>query len=597
MLLQKLVEYSGRMNLPPPLYREKPLRYIIELDSNGRFLGLTDAADPADRELGRGQPRALPDVQRSSGIRPLLLADKADYAVGLGSDGDKGHRVRSAHAAFKNLLIECAEATKEPSLGAVRQFLDGDPLDQLKLDDEFDQGATISFSVSGLLPTDLPSVQAFWAAQNDPEAQGAVVMQCVVCGEDRPVLERLQEKIKGVPGGQTSGTSIISANADAFESYGLEASLISPTCGSCGERLTKAANQLLGSESSRVRMAGAAFVFWTAEDVEFDFIGSFTSPDPEAVKQLIESVRSGRPIPGLDDAQFGTKFYGSVLSGSGGRAVVRDWVDVTVRDVREQIVRWHIDHAIVGAYGEAPTALGLTALVGATVRELRDVPVTTFRAMLRAGMTGTPLPHGLLYQAVRRNRAEQDVTRPRAALIKLVLKRLWARSEEDFMVQLEANNPDVAYQCGRLLAVLEQVQRQALPGIKAGIVDRFFGTASTASRSVFPRLLRGAQPHLGKLERDRRGAYVALQGRLEEILFGLTGQSVDGARLTFGEVTKSINSFPAVLNLEQQGLFSLGYYHQRAFDRQQARAAAERKRQGVSSEPEAELADESAPAD
>lgn len=128
------------------------------------------------------------------------------------------------------------------------------------------------------------------------------------------------------------------------------------------------------------------------------------------------------------------------------------------------------------------------------------------------------------------------------------------------MIQLDSDNPSPAYRCGRLLAVLEEIQRRALPGVKATIVDRFFGTASSAPASVFGRLIRGAQPHLSKLERDQRGAYVALQRRLEDVQAGLAAAG-----------------FPRVLSLEDQGIFALGYYHQRAFDRAQAREAVERR--------------------
>ena len=109
------------------------------------------------------------------------------------------------------------------------------------------------------------------------------------------------------------------------------------------------------------------------------------------------------------------------------------------------------------------------------------------------------------------------------------------------MVQLDLENQNQAYRCGRLLAVLEQVQRQAIPGANTTRVNRFFGTASSAPASVFGRLLRGAQPHLAKLDRDRPGAYRALQQRLEEVQSGIAG-------------------FPRTLTLEEQGLFALGYY-------------------------------------
>ena len=85
------------------------------------------------------------------------------------------------------------------------------------------------------------------------------------------------------------------------------------------------------------------------------------------------------------------------------------------------------------------------------------------------------------------------------------------------MVDLDPSNSSPAYQCGRLLAVLEDIQRAAIPGAKATIVDRFFGTASSAPASVFGRLMRGAQPHLSKLERDNPNAYRALQRRMEEV--------------------------------------------------------------------------------
>ena len=127
------------------------------------------------------------------------------------------------------------------------------------------------------------------------------------------------------------------------------------------------------------------------------------------------------------------------------------------------------------------------------------------------------------------------------------------------MVHLDPANDNPAYRCGRLLAVLEDIQRVAIPGAKATIVDRFFGTASSAPASVFGRLMRGAQPHLSKLERDNPNAYYALQRRLEEVTTGL-------------------NSFPRTLTLEEQGLFSLGYYHQRAHQRAEAIAASARKK-------------------
>ena len=128
------------------------------------------------------------------------------------------------------------------------------------------------------------------------------------------------------------------------------------------------------------------------------------------------------------------------------------------------------------------------------------------------------------------------------------------------MEDLDTENKSPAYLCGRLLAVLESIQEKAVPGLKATIVDRFFGTASSAPALVFGRLLRGAQPHLGKLRKESMGTYFALSKRLEEVLSGLQG-------------------FPKTLSLEQQAVFSLGYYHQHAADRAAVIARKESKDQ------------------
>ncbi len=571
MLLQRLKEYSQRLDLPPTLYSEGPLRYIIDLDSNGRLLSPTpiDISDPANPRTKRGQRRHLPQVVRAAGIKAFLLADKADYSLGYAGDSGKPERVAQCHRAFLELLDRCTEETKEPEVFAVQSFLYNNPLAQLKLGEDFDSSGVITFRVNGTFPIDLPRVQAFWAAVNDPAAKSAPVMQCLICGYDRPAVDRLLGKIKGVPGGQMAGTSIISANAEAFESYGLEASLIAPTCADCGERFTKAANDLLASDQTRIVMGGIAFISWTKEEVGFSLKSLLDVSSPEEVRELIASVHSGRFSPHVDDTQF----YATSFSASGGRTVVRDWIDTTVKEVKVHLARWFERQEIVSPWGEEPRHFRLYALAAATVRDVnKDLAPPVPRAMLRSALTDAPLPIGIAYQVVRRVRADRNVTHAQAALLKLVLTSSGIIEREDSMVQLNPEHPSAAYQCGRLLAVLERVQRLAIPGVKAGIVDRFYGTASSAPASVFGTLMKGVQPHLSKIERDRPGAYYALQNRLEDI-------------------QSHISVFPRTLTLQEQGLFALGYYHQRAFDRAQAREAAEQRKAGKAA-PEAEMFDE-----
>jgi CRISPR-associated protein Csd1 len=568
MLLQRLAELSDRIDMPPERYQRLPVRYLIDLDATGKPLSreLIDLADPNDRETRNGKRMLIPNVQRASGVKPLLLADKADYTVGLaeeGADAKREKRIAQCHASYCDLVNRCARETGEPLVEAVAAFLDGNPLERLDWPADLDPSARISFRVDGIFPFELPAVQSFWASIGEVNGR---VLPCLVCGEHRPAQERLEAKLKGIPGGQTSGTALISANSIAFESFGLEASQVSPICAGCAKRFTDALNHLLASESSRVRLGGSVFVFWTREQVSTDvFSGDLlTDPKPDQVRALLESVRSGLTPVQVEE----TAFYGLILSASGGRAVVREWIDTTVGGARVRIAEWFRRQRVVAWDGSAGDPLSLFRLAVSTVREAKDLPNTSLASLLRCALTGVPLPLDLLARGVQRARAEQRVTYPRAALIKLVLmSNAPETTKEDWMVALEPEHPSPAYHCGRLLAVLERIQHAAIPGAKSTVIDRFYGAASSTPATVFGGLLRQAQPHLAKLERDNRGAYVALSQRLEE-------------------VCERLGSFPRTLTLEEQGLFALGYYHQQANERAGARRHQDEK---AAPEPEGEV--------
>ena len=558
MLLAKLKEYSDRQpgDKLPSLYASTPVAYIVELGASGIPLSKqpTSQVDPSTTRGKRGLDIPAPEVNRTYNVKPLLLADNGEYTFGRARDPKKQARTDQCHKAYLDLIRKCATETREPSVLAVQRFYEQGGADLLELGDDWNYGLKATFRVhlggGPCIPINLLSVQEFWASTNTPDPGSVETGQCLVCGETKPVLDRLQAKVKGIPGGQTAGTSIISANSAAFESYGMTASRVAPTCSECAEGFTRGINELLTNRDTRLFIGGAVFAFWTAEQVGFNFGAYLQNPDSADVAALIDSFRTGRRAADVDKSAF----HAVALTASGGRAVVREWIDTTVGNAADSMARWFQLQRIVHPRDEDPTGtrpdpMSIFQLAISTVRDRNDMPPTTPRALFRSALVGTPLPMDIAFQAVRRCRAEQGITRPRAALIKLVLlSRDAEQPQEDYMVALEPQHPETAYHCGRLLAVLEAVQRRAVPGVNATIVDRFYGAASSTPAIVFGSLLRGAQPHLSKLDRPARSA---LQNRVAEVC----GQ---------------IDGFPKTLSLERQALFSLGYYHQKAHDRAQA---------------------------
>lgn len=524
------------------MYKPTSVPWIVDLDDQGRLIRFVSTSSGGRRDRGKVFVVPSPGV-RTSAIEANLLVDKAEYVLGLERDAKSAAR----HEAYVKLLRKCAEATGERDILLVLQFVQKFDPAAADLPEKITPESLVGFRVDGRFPHDSPSVQRFWA-QHFALQQGSKI-DCIVCGTSCIPVSRHPGNIKGIPGGQPSGMALISANEAAFESYGLEKSVIAPTCSSCAEKYLIAANDLIQNEQTHIRVGPLLYLFWTREKAGFSPVSLFTKPQPQEVKTLIASAWKGREYSSLDE----NLFYATALSASGGRVAVRDWLETTVGNVRTNLARWFVLQEIVDwKTGEDGDPYGLYSLCASLYRDAnREMVANVPKTLLGFALHGGQLPKWLLFQAVRRNRAEQGVTRSRMALIKMVLLSE-AKGREETLRQLETENVHPAYLCGRLFAVLEAAQRTAMPKINATIADRFFGTASSAPASVFGRLLRGAQSHLGKLRREKRGAYIAIQERLEEI-------------------QSKLRHFPAVLSLEEQGLFALGYYHQKAADRLAAR--------------------------
>jgi hypothetical protein len=143
-----------------------------------------------------------------------------------------------------------------------------------------------------------------------------------------------------------------------------------------------------------------------------------------------------------------------------------------------------------------------------------------------------------------RLRAGDDPSRGwHAAPIKACLSR--TRSEEPVPVSLDPDNLSQAYQLGRLFAVLEKAQREALGCVNASIADRYYGATSATPARVFGALMRGAKNHISAAHKLARGYWI--EGRMQQIIDRLPA------------------TLPTALRLEDQGRFAIGDYHERAY--------------------------------
>ncbi len=560
MILAKLKEFADtRLQLPPEMYAPVRVRWLVELDMVGHLTSFT-ALEGTDRSGKNGELLSVPTLSRSSGIRPKLLVDNGEYGLGLPRDASRSHRTKEAHGAFTDLVCTCARVTGEPSVIAVQKFLERWSSDPSSLPASFDPAAVIAFSVAGVRPTDLESVQTFWA-QHSSRNELQFIGTCLVTGKVGPVVQRLPVKIRGLPGGQRAGTSLVSANAPAFEHYGFKNALNSPISREGGEKFTKALSSLLNDPQRHVVVGPLVYVFWSSGET-LDLPGYLEKPDLANVKALFGAAQSG-----TDPAQIKeSEVYALALSANGGRAVVRHWLSASLTEIRTSLARWFEMQRICDPYGRVTSPLGVYALAAAAYRDaLRDMETALPASLLETALHGSRPAADVLSKTLARIRAESDVTRAQAALIKIVLTTQGAPMDAMEVLNL---NPTLteqdreAYLCGQLLAALEAAQRSALGNLNNSLIDRYYRGACTAPATVFPLLLKLSRAHVSKLRRLRPGAAQAVERSFEEIV-------------------SELSHFPAALTLDQQGLFSLGFYHQRAAMRAAIRSRREARNKGA----------------
>jgi CRISPR-associated protein Csd1 len=575
MILQCLTRLHDRLlaegRLEAPGFQRKEILWLIGLNPDGTVASLR----PTGRGKERPQRFAVPtEIKKSVNIAANLLWENAEYALGVPkakANEQQAAKVPARHAAFKERIGQLSpDALADEGVRAVLAFLEKGDLSALQAHDDWAElaegGANVSFHLAGeeRLVCERPAVRTAIAAETDPIHGTDDLPWCLVSGA-RALPARLHPSIKGVFGGQSSGTSLVSFNEDAFKSHGWEQGGNAPVGEPAAHAYAAALNHMLerrpGDEMVYSHREGeTTFLFWAESEnsaIQKYFplaMGERAESDPDTdgkpMKHTLNGVRRGLVEGEKEDRA--TAYYVLALAPNAARLAVRFWVATTVGDMADKLEAHFQALEIIGPDEDRPIPT-LWRLLGelmpkADIKLLKDGLRGRLSAdILHAILKGTPYPATLLARAVERCRLENSVRPLRAALIKAVLSRRPTTKERPPTMSLDLQSTNPGYLLGRLFAVLESIQHAAQGKINTTIRDRYFGAAMASPRAVFTQLERLKSAHLKKLRRDKGGLGFFFEKECLSITDGLT----------------AIAGFPAFLSLDDQGRFILGYQHQR----------------------------------
>lgn len=571
MILQALADYYEKLAQQEKVERlgwcRAKVSYALEIDESGQLLGVI----PLKQEEQRGKKTMLlpmemkvPEmVTRSSGISANFLCDNSSYFLGIDRKGKPERAIQCFQAARKKHL-EILEVCDSPAAQAVTAFFErwnpetAEEVPCLQEDKEdILTNSNLVFFYQGRYVQEDDKIQKAWedcrkAATDEDLTEGI----CLVTGSKTDIA-RIHTPIKGVPGAQSSGAALVSFNAQSFESYGKEQSYNAPVGNKAMYAYTTALNYLIADYEHRNTLGDTMIVYWAESgDRKYqDIFADMMEPKADTqnvLKGVFQNLEQGKGIDtdAVNEFRSEEKFYILGLAPNAARLSVRFFYQDSFGNILHHLMAHYGRMKIVRPSWDMQEYKGVKSMLSETVnlktKDKNPIPHMA-SAVYRSILSGERYPASLYSALLGRVKAEQgDITPGRAAIVKAVLIHNY---KEEVTVELNENNRNVAYVLGREFAVLEAVQEAANPGINATIRDRYFNSACTTPAMIFPLLFKLKNSHIRKI--DNKGLAVSYEKQLGDLQEKI---AVNDSQMS---------AYPKRLNLEEQGMFILGYYHQK----------------------------------
>lgn len=552
---------------------------------------------------GENRPRPFTTTRVGQTIKPYPFADEAAYVLGVDNDKNGNHDKLAAKkhveylseldalmrsSIFDNRLHQEAIRTIRDKLqdGSIREAFGEVPITSKEwITFVYEKGL-----LRGKYLHEISETEHYWAEKSSDNVTSTAMHQCGICGTEGVIVKNCPTSIKFSGGSR----QVMSLNQDAFVSYRFS-SKGAPLgiCYSCAEKSAQAMNYLLKlnkmeicvdkDSSGKINNDSArnlTAMYWLKEETVFsvkeqkiDLMDLFQTPlavpkripiktTESLINDFLISPWTGqKDTLNLDD----NIFYLALLSPNGpGRMALREWLQLGAAKVKGNLAAYFKATRLVNVYN----AENYPYTVQQLLELLGEAEPNVSRDLIRAIFVGEQPPFSLFQMAVRRLRisgaregslasnnegkkkkglSAAEVWQRLCTIIKLYLT--YGKDDVEIMSRLNQEREDLAYQSGRLLAVLEEIQRRAASGrLSSTLVERYYGSSSTSPQMIFPTLINMAtKAHMPKIRKNSRG-YTELESLLEGILSRIDREG----------------GFPATLVLAQQGEFALGFYHQRA---------------------------------
>jgi len=535
-LYNKMVEEED-INVPPIGYEIKTnIDTVIDINSYDKIYYIYE---DVEREF-----QVPIQVVRSNNMAANFLWDKSAYSIGLDIDKDKNiYLCLDKFDVFKELHIRLCKDIDHDKVQTFLEFLESwNPEEELNNNEDKVKnlvGHNIIFSVDGQPLTELDVLKSIWLEYYYSRAR-YVEGQCSITGK-HTLIPKVHNKIKLRNG---SMLSLVSSNHEALRPYnssegvGIEEAF----------KYTTALNKLLERESHNcVNIGNTHLVFWTeanddtAKASYYISIGGVLSEDSD--KELESLFKRYSHIKYIGDTDIlDSNFYVLGLAGSLGRLAIKLWRINTIQNMMDNLEEHFNNLKLIKSYEDDPSYPSIYKLL-ATALNMRWEEAKKseefqcwYESFIDAILTGRQYPSGFYTKILQALHHNHNSLYLKMCLIKAYLIKNYKIGED--LMELNHNINKEGYVLGQVFAILEKVNTDVMRPATT-LRDKFWASASTTPRRVFPILISNVHHNLKEYKYSQ---YVDMQ---------------------LAELMSKLAAIPNRLNIEEQGLFALGYYHKK----------------------------------
>lgn len=577
MILKALYDYYYRSgnDVAPEGLEYKEIGFVIVIDRDGNFTGRIE------NRIGTKKLVVKTNGRTGKKFQPNHLWDNFAYVLGiskenlhindddLSADIKKNEEdVQKRHSAFVQYVNELASLHEDDEdLRAICMFYEKnkDLFSLLRECDNFEEiknnlNKNISFLIQGELQivAEKEKILSYYLSSEYLNRENNDLKSiCLVTGE-KCVHVKTFSKIQL---GKYSNTKLVSFQKNkGYDSYGKEQGGNATMSKPAEFAIATALKKLVASGSHNIFSVGnRSFVYWASrvsdsskllEDSIYAIFGwQRDDDDPNArvkhVTEAYKSIYSGKILSTSDDRFYILGLYPA----NEARIAISYWCEQSVEDFAKKIRRHFEDMEIIKPDNINYTNVGVLKMLEA-VSFAKDIkkncPPNLPEAVVKSIFEGIPYPASLYQACIRRIRAEvskEKISFMRAAIIKAYLNRLNDNNNKKIEIMLDKENTNLGYLCGRLFAVLDKIQYAA--NGQNSIRTSYMNAASVTPTIVFGRILSLSNAHITKLKKEKPGLAFMFESMKTEIMDKI-----------------SAVGFPAHLDLQDQGRFFVGYYHQ-----------------------------------